>query len=102
MAFRVEKTINGEKQLWLEPNEYQNGLKYAQKNNIKLLFLRYKNDENPPSKGFTIDFSWLKELPELESLDFMLPLSKQSNIDSIYDLTKLKSLVYLLGEADTV
>jgi hypothetical protein len=88
MDFKVD--IRNGKKLWLKPNEYKNGIKYALENNIKALFLIHDETE----KYYTLDFSWLKELPEIDELEFMIPLSRQSNIDSIYELNKLKTLTY--------
>jgi hypothetical protein len=89
MNFRVDNR-SGVKQLWLMPSEYKDGVKYAVENNIKSLFLRA--DET--GKYYTIDFSWLKELPEIEILEFIIPLTKNSDIESIYELKKLKKLSY--------
>jgi hypothetical protein len=93
MSFRVEVYGVGKherKKLWLKPNEYKNGIEYALKNNITSLFLTHDDTE----KYYSIDFAWLKELPEIDELQFMIPLSKQSNIDGIYELKKLKTLSY--------
>jgi hypothetical protein len=50
--------------------------------------------DNETEKYYTIDFSWLRELPEITTLEFMLSLSEKSNIDAIYDLKNLKKLSY--------
>jgi hypothetical protein len=88
MDFKID--IRNGKKLWLKPGEYENGITYALENNITSLFLTHDETE----KYYTIDFSWLKELPEIDSLEFMTPLSRRSNIDGIYGLKKLKALVY--------
>jgi hypothetical protein len=95
MDFKVE-TRDGINKLWLKPNEYENGVKYALEHDIKSLFFIHDETE----KQYTIDFSWLKELPEIDTLEFMIPLSKQSNIDGIYELKKLKMLSYHYNNYD--
>jgi hypothetical protein len=91
MEFKV--TIrDDEKQLWLKPHEFDGGLKYAIENNIKSLFLWHDWEKSP--KYITVDLSWLKELPEIHTLELMIPLTKKSNIDGIYELKNLRKLVY--------
>jgi hypothetical protein len=89
MDFRVQIRDN-KKQLWLKPQEIENGIQFALENNINSLFLW----DNSEYDTVTLDFSWLKELPKIYSLDIMLKLSKQSNINGIYELKELKKLVY--------
>lgn len=89
MDFRV-KTKDNEKQLWLKPCEFKNGIKFALENNINSLFLWNDLQNNV----MTLDFSWLKELRKVHTLEIMLQLTKQSNIDGIYGLKELKKLVY--------
>ena len=93
MDFRVE-IKNNEKQLWLIPHEIESGLKYALENNIKSLFLWKGKDIKRYPNRMTIDFSWLKELSELENLDIMIHLTKQSDINSLYEVKGLKKLTY--------
>ena len=87
MDFKV-KVIDGK--LWIKPYDFEEGVQYALENNIKSLFLTHDETE----KYYTIDFSWLNKLPEITTLDIILPLSKESNIDAIYDLKNLKKLSY--------
>ena len=94
MDFKVD--IRNGKKLWLKQNEYENGVKYALENNITSLFLTHDETE----KYYTIDFSWLKEISEIDTLEFMIPLTKNSNIESIYQLKKLKSIAYLSKNYD--
>jgi hypothetical protein len=91
LSFKVVEYPN-RKQLQLEPKEFDEGIKFALKNDIKSLMV-YCGIEWT-EKYVTIDFSWLKKLPELQSLEIMAPLSKKSNVDGIYELKKLKDLHY--------
>jgi len=90
--FDVKYNLN---RLWLSPSEYEEGVKYAKKNDIKSLFLWYREkDEDTQPKNLTLDFSWLLELPEIARLEVMLTLSAKSNIESFYSLKKLESIVW--------
>lgn len=81
--------------LWLSPSEYEEGVAYAQANDIKSLFLWYREKgEDTQPKNLTLDFSWLLELPEIVSLEISLRLSAKTNIESLYSLGKLKSIVW--------
>jgi hypothetical protein len=91
LSFKVIEYPN-KKQLQIEPKEFDEGVKFAQKNDIKSVMV-YCGIEKT-EKYITIDFSWLKKLPELQSLEIMAPLSKKSNVDGIYELKKLKDLHY--------
>ena len=95
MDFKVE-VRDGIKKLWIKPYDFEEGIKYALENNIKSLFLTHDETE----KYYTIDFSWLNKLPEINNLEIMIPLSKQSNIDGIYELKKLEKLDYLSKNYD--
>ena len=100
MNFKVQTRGSGEfieKQLWLKANEYEEGIKFVIENSIKSLFLQ--NDQT--EKYYTLDFSWLSELQDIETLEFALPLTKESNIEGIYKLGKLKKLSYHMNY-DTV
>lgn len=91
LPFKVVEYPN-KKQLQLKPEEFDEGVKFALENGIKSLMV-YRGSEKT-QKYMTIDFSWLRKLPELHSLEIMTPLSKKSNIDGIYGLKRLKNLHY--------
>ena len=81
-----------EKQLQIGPEGSDEGIKYAHENNIFSLMIRCFDEPN--EKYITVDFSWLKQLPKIQSLEIMVPLAKNSNITGIYDLKNLKNLHY--------
>jgi len=86
---------NNSNRLWLSPSEYKEGVTYAQANNIKSLFLWYREkDEDSQPENLTLDFSWLLELPEIIRLEISLTLSAKTNIESFYSLKKLESIVW--------
>ena len=86
----------GRQQLWLTPDDFEEGISYAKSNDIKDLFLWYGKDttKNFFSKELTLDFSWFEELPNIISIEMMLKLTAKSNLESLYSLPNLERLVY--------
>ena len=86
----------GRKQLWLTPHEFEEGIDCIKQNNIKDLFLWYGTDTSNEFHGkeLTLDFSWLKKVPNIVSIEMMLKLTAKSNIESFYSLSELEKLTY--------
>lgn len=65
----------------------EEGLDYAQKNNIKDVFVRSEKDEKR-----VVNFDFLKRRDFIQTFHWVVSLSKKSDITGIYHLSKLKNL----------
>ena len=81
------------RQLWLTPKQFKQGAKFAKEQQINNFSLWYggKSDD---AKSSVLDLSWLEDLPNTYNLDIMINPSEKSNIDALYKLNNLISLVY--------
>ncbi len=80
------------RRLWLSPSQFEEGAEYAKANNIKNFFI-WRGDEELPAV-VNLDLSWLSRFPDTFYLEIMPHLSKESQIDALYDLKALRYLVY--------
>jgi hypothetical protein len=80
------------RRIWLSPSQFHEGAAFAKKQNINNFFI-FRGDETL-TKYVDLDLSWLKDFPNTYGLEIMLNPSKNSCIDSLYDLHNLQYLVY--------
>ncbi|AIM37878.1 hypothetical protein KO02_15175 [Sphingobacterium sp. ML3W] len=67
----------------------EEGLDYAQQNNIKDVCIRTDINDNQKK---TVNFDFLKDRNFIETFHWLVPLTKKSNIEGLYYLSNLKSL----------
>lgn len=63
----------------------EEGLDYAQKNNIKNVFVRSEKDEKR-----VVNFDFLEKRDFIQTFHWIVSLSKKSDVTGIYHLSKLK------------
>ena len=87
----IERTLKI-KRVWIPIYQLEEGVEFALNNKIEALYI-FHGGKLEPSKH-TVDFDFLLKITNLKSLDFLIRLAKNSNIEGIYSLKNLINLTY--------
>jgi len=87
----IERTLKI-KRVWIPIYQLEEGIEFAINNKIEALYIFHGGKLEPPKH--TVDFNFLLKIPTIKSLDFLIRLTENSNIEGIYSLKNLTNLTY--------